>query len=73
MRQKNTQPFLSATHSVGKKEKGTDKTIKEVQVEPVYLSKDPCKSSAEAMNRGHVGLSVVDSCVYLLSTLLSIC
>lgn len=66
--------FLSATHFGRQKEKKRlrQKYKKKCRSGQVYLRKDPCKSSASSMNRRDE-LSVVDSCVYWLSTLLSIC
>lgn len=68
----NTQIFCPLHILVDKKKKGSDKTIKEVQVGPSLPKEGPFKSSAVSMNRGYVGLSVVDSCFYRLSTLISI-
>lgn len=67
--------FLSATHFGRQKEKKRIRqnyNKKKSRLGQVYLRKDPCKSSASSMNRRDE-LSVVDSCVYWLSTLLSIC
>lgn len=66
--------FLSTTHFGRQKEKRSRQNYKKkCRSGRVYLRKDPCKSSTATMNRDDVEMSVVDSCVYWLSTLLSIC